>query len=420
VFDEFAMAVSFTMGGAVAFAWCYLRGDWLPSRGAAAQAPADGLTSSASLQTLIDAIPAIVNCKDREGRYVLMNAYQAALYGTTPGAARGQTAADLLGPRHGAHAGGLDGEVIVTGQPAGPVQVRYPDPQGRERSWLTSKSPIKDAEGRVTHVVTAAFDITEYKRIEALLIQARNEAEAASRAKASFLATMSHELRTPLNAIIGFSELMRRAIYGPLGSAKYEEYVGDVWESGRFLLSIINDVLDLSKVEAGQMVFCGEAIDLGELLDSCCHMVAPRAQQDNIAIDVEAGETLPCVHADRRLLIQIITNLLTNAVKFSRAHGRVLLAASARNQWIELRIIDQGAGMTEEEVAIALRPFEQVDRDHARKHEGTGLGLPIAKALIDLHRGELEIDSRPGAGTTVTIRLPPYQSESGQVGKEIR
>jgi PAS domain S-box-containing protein len=414
------LIASFTLGGAVAFAWCRLSGDRPRSRNTAAAATGGGPTDTASLQTLIDAIPAIIDCKDRAGRYVLMNACQAALHGTTSCAARGQTAADLLGQERGAHIHGMDAQVFETGQPVGPVEASHPDAQGQERSWLTSKRPIKNAAGRVTHVVTAAFDITEYKRMEALLIQARNDAEAASRAKASFLATMSHELRTPLNAIIGFSELMHQAIHGPLGSAKYEEYVGNVRDSGRFLLSIINDILDLSKIEAGQMVFRGEAVDLSEVLQSCCRMVGPRARQDNIAIEIETEEALCSVHADRRLLIQIVTNLLSNAVKFSRADGRVRLAASARNRWVELRIIDQGAGMTEEEVAIALRPFEQVDREHARKHEGTGLGLPIAKALVDLHRGELAIDSRPGAGTTVTIRLPSHRSESGGLAADTK
>ena len=369
----------------------------------------DPLTSRSAFQTLIDAMPAMINCKDRDGRYVLMNAYQAEMYGTTAAAAIGRSAAELLNAQYGQYTGGLDRKAVETGLPVGPIEEQYADAKGRVRSWLTSKSPIKDDHGRVTHVATIAFDITEHKRLEGLLIQARNDAEAASRAKDSFLATMSHELRTPLNAIIGFSELMRQAIYGPLGSSKYEEYVGDVWESGQLLLSIINDVLDLAKVEAGQVPFSGEALNLTELLHRCCRLVAPRAASDKIAIDIQVEDRLPLVHGDQRLLTQIVTNILTNAIKFSPAGSRVGLTAASFTTWIELRVIDHGPGMTEEEVAIALRPFEQVDREHARKHEGTGLGLPIAKALVDLHGGELAIESRSGAGTTVTIRLRPHK-----------
>jgi signal transduction histidine kinase len=265
----------------------------------------------------------------------------------------------------------------------------------------------------VTHIVTIAFDTTEQKRVERLLIEARNEAEAASRAKASFLATMSHELRTPLNAIIGFSDLIHQATYGPIGSAKYQEYAGHIAESGRFLLAIISDILDLSKIEAGCVTLRSETVDLVDLLHRCRRFLELRARQEEIEIVVQAEDGLPAIHADPRLLTQIITNLLCNAVKFSARAGQVALrAATACDGYVEICVEDKGIGMDEEEVAVALRPFEQVDREHARKHEGTGLGLPIVKALVELHGGDFAIKSARGMGTTATVRLPPHRVQA--------
>jgi PAS domain S-box-containing protein len=379
-----------------------------PGRGPTAVVGTNPMASPSAMQTLIDAIPAMINCKDRDGRYVLMNAYQARLFGTAPDEAIGRTAADFLGAQFGHNASALDRRALESGLPVGPLEENFADVHGQERPWLTSKCPIKNPDGVVTHVVTVAFDTSEHKRVEQLLIQARNEAEAASRAKAAFLATMSHELRTPLNAIIGFSDLIRQAVHGPVGSAKYREYAGDIGESGRFLLAIINDILDLAKIEAGQVTLNAEAVDVVDLLNRCRRFVELRAREQEIEIVVEAEDGLPATHADARLLTQIVTNLLTNAVKFSPRTGRVgLSAASADDGYLEIRVADQGIGMDEEELQAALRPFEQVDREHARKHEGTGLGLPIVKGLVELHGGELAIRSARGVGTTATVRLPP-------------
>jgi PAS domain S-box-containing protein len=409
VFASLAILSAFILGGLVA--WFAPRLGLVLSR--LSEAPAESANPMAcpwAMQTLIDAIPAMINCKDRDGRYVLMNEYHATLFGTTPRDAIGRTAADLLGARFGDYASALDRQAIETGCRVGPIEERYDDAHGQPRPWLTSKSPIKNSDGVVTHVVTVAFDTSEHKRIERLLIDARNEAEAASRAKAAFLATMSHELRTPLNAIIGFSDMILRTVYGPIGSPKYQEYAGDIAESGRFLLAIINDILDLSKIEAGQVTLKSETLDVIDLLHRCRRFVELRARKEEVEIVVTVEGGLSAVHADPRLLTQIVTNLLTNAVKFSARSGQVALSATiASDAWLEIRVEDQGIGMDEEEVQAALRPFEQVDREHARKHEGTGLGLPIVKGLVELHGGELTIKSARGVGTTATVRLPPHR-----------
>jgi PAS domain S-box-containing protein len=368
----------------------------------------DPMRAPEALQSVIDAIPAIVTCKDRDGRYVLMSAYQADLLGTTPTAAIGRTAAELHDGHSGPDNGALDSGVIASGAPVGPVEEDHPGADGLTRSWLVRKVPLVDRVGAVTHVVTVAFDITDRRHAEDRLLRAVGDAEAASRAKATFLATMSHELRTPLNAIIGFSDMIHAAIHGPLGSPKYQEYARDVAESGRFLLAIINDILDLSKIEAGQLSINAQPVDLVELLQRCFRLIEGRARQGAVELSVDAREGLPVVMADPRSLTQIVINLLNNAVKFTPAGGAVRLHAEATPAGaVDIVVTDTGIGMSEDDIAVALRPFEQIDRGHDRQHEGTGLGLPIVKGLVDLHGGALEIKSRAGEGTVVTVRLPP-------------
>jgi len=361
-----------------------------------------------SFQLVIDAIPGVVSCKDREGRIVLVNAYTAALLGSTPSAVLGRRREDFHGAGVFPNGAELDRRAIDTRAIVGPVEIVDPGPDGQARTWLVTKVPQLDAAGAVDRLVTVAFDVTDRKRVEESLIRSANDAEAASRAKATFLATMSHELRTPLNAIIGFSDMINAAIHGPVGSPKYQEYARDVAESGRFLLSIINDILDLSKIEAGQMVVNAQPTDLTELLQRCSRLIEGRAHQGSVELKVEAAADLPAVMADPRSLTQIIVNLLSNAVKFTNAGGTVRLAAGmAADGAVEIVVADSGIGMSEEDVQTALRPFEQIDRGLDRRHEGTGLGLPIVKGLVELHGGTLRIESEVGVGTTVTVRLPP-------------
>ncbi len=372
-----------------------------------ARVPSGPEVLPASLQLVIDAIPAVVSCKDREGRIVLINAYTAALFGTTPAEVLGRRLDEGRPSALLASIAALDRMAIDARTTVGPVEHVDVGADGQPRTWLVTKVPQLDAAGAVDRLVTVAFDISDRKRVEASLIQSANDAEAASRAKATFLATMSHELRTPLNAIIGFSDMINAAIHGPVGSPKYQEYARDVAESGRFLLSIINDILDLSKIEAGQMVLNAQPTDLGELLQRCARLIEGRARQGSVELKLDAAENLPAVMADPRSLTQIIVNLLSNAVKFTNAGGEVRLGARlAGDGALEIVVADTGIGMSEEDVATALRPFEQIDRGLDRRHEGTGLGLPIVKGLVELHGGALDIRSEPGEGTTVTVRLP--------------
>jgi signal transduction histidine kinase len=242
------------------------------------------------------------------------------------------------------------------------------------------------------------------------LMKARDEALAADRAKSAFLATMSHELRTPLNAIIGFSEVLTLGVFGPLGNDRYREYCQAIGDSGRHLLAVINDVLDISKIEAGKLQLRFEEVQLDQLLENCCALVRGKIDMAGIRLErVPSETTLPGLWADPVKLRQIVLNLLSNALKFTGGGGSIRVSSALLpERGIAFSIADSGIGMSAEDVTLALQPFQQVDNSHTRRYEGTGLGLPLAKALVEQHGGRLEIDSTPGRGTTVTVILPDH------------
>ncbi|HEV3178120.1 MAG TPA: HAMP domain-containing sensor histidine kinase [Stellaceae bacterium] len=242
------------------------------------------------------------------------------------------------------------------------------------------------------------------------LVRARAEAEAAGRAKSEFLANMSHELRTPLNAIIGFAEVIEQETFGAT-VPRYREYASDIRGSGRHLLQVINDILDLAKVEAGQMLLHEARLDPALVMQGCVRLIKPRAAKSNVRLYTAFDPHLPVLQADEARLRQIGLNLLSNAVKFTKAGGRVSISTGLdRAGGISIAVTDTGIGMTAEEIAIALEPFQQVTSSLSRTNEGTGLGLPLTKTLVELHGGRLDIASLPGRGTTVTASFPPSRS----------
>ncbi|MCZ6861303.1 MAG: PAS-domain containing protein, partial [Alphaproteobacteria bacterium] len=265
--------------------------------------------------------------------------------------------------------------------------------------------------------VTTYTDVTERKRAEEALRGAKEIAEVANRAKSEFLANMSHELRTPLNAVIGFSEIMVSQMYGPLGHTAYSGYAKDILHSGQHLLAIINDILDLAKIDAGTVELREEPVEVDDLYEASARMVKQQAADASITLRSEIIRALPPIRADKLKLQQVLVNLLSNAVKFTPSGGEVEFSAGfdqAGN--VILAITDSGIGMAPADIPKALSPFQQIDSRLCRKYEGTGLGLPLAKRLIELHGGSIEIQSKKGSGTRVTIQIPKSRCMSPAVG----
>lgn len=261
-------------------------------------------------------------------------------------------------------------------------------------------------------------DFTQIKEREERLNEAKQQAEAASAAKTNFLANMSHELRTPLNAIIGFADLISRQVLGSIGNHKYRDYATDIVRSGRHLLDVISSVLDVAKSGAGKLQLDIETVNLRHIFDDCVAMMREQCAQAQLRLVVEQPSESLLVSADPGKLRQIILNLLSNATKFTDPGGTVsLIAVPPADGMVSVRVIDTGIGMAPEHIAIALTPFSQVDSRLARRYEGTGLGLPLAKALVELHGGVLTIESKLGAGTGVTFTLKEAAVASGAAAR---
>ena len=288
------------------------------------------------------------------------------------------------------------------------IEVRFRHADGGFRLFRFSGVPVFEPDsGAHRGFRGTAQDITDLRARETALESSRKVAESANRAKSEFLATMSHELRTPLNAIIGFSELMQREAFGALGNANYKDYVRDIYQCAIHLLELINDILDVSKIEAGRMELNEEEVDLVNVIQSAFRLVRERASENDVKLTLALSEHTPNLTADARAVKQVLLNLLSNAVKFTPAGGSVVVntVIDERGDFL-VRVKDSGIGMTSDEVAIALTPFGQVESSLSRRYEGTGLGLSLSKGLVELHGGKLEIESEPQKGTCVTVRFP--------------
>jgi cell cycle sensor histidine kinase DivJ len=266
--------------------------------------------------------------------------------------------------------------------------------------------PAAPVNGEAADIVAVTRDISERKAQETALIEARDAAEGANKAKSSFLANMSHELRTPLNAIIGFSEVMTHEMFGPVGSPRYLEYAKLINESGGHLLELINGILDMSKIEAGKFELSEEMFDLAEVADQAARFVKLQADRKGVTLRLGLAADAKTIFADRRAVKQIIVNLLTNGTKFTPRGGEVRITATRAANGIQIAVTDTGIGIGPEDVKRLGQPFEQVDGAHTRTQEGTGLGLALVKAFAAMHGGEAKIESMLGDGTTVRVILP--------------
>ena len=278
--------------------------------------------------------------------------------------------------------------------------------QGRLTARVPAGSPSTPLEFRqLSDGFNAMAERLQGDRM--VMRSALSEAQLANRTKSEFLANMSHEFRTPLNAVIGFSDTMRQQVLGPLGNDRYREYVDNIHQSGRHLLAIINDILDLSKIEAGQLEIEDEVFDIAGMIEESLVLIRPRAAEAGLEVTVDIEPGLPLLRASKVKLKQVLVNLLANAVRFTPADGHVRLGVGhAAEGGLLIRISDTGIGMTADEIELALQPFAQVDSKLSRKYEGTGLGLPLARRLIELHGGRLELQSQPDMGTTADVFVP--------------
>ena len=263
---------------------------------------------------------------------------------------------------------------------------------------------------RELHRLARNFDamVDELQRREDNLRIAMHQAESANRAKTDFLANMSHELRTPLNGILGFADILRQQMFGPVGAPRYVDYSHENYKAGSHLLEVINDILDMAKVEANELNLQEGNVDLGDVVQSCQRLTEERAKEGNVTLRADIAHDLPLIHADRRMVTQILLNLVSNAIKFTPDSGTVTVTVALDEVGAcAIRVADTGIGIEPEHLALIMKPFYQVETVMQRKYEGTGLGLPLVKAMAEIQGATLSIDSHVGSGTTATVLFPP-------------
>jgi PAS domain S-box-containing protein len=359
------------------------------------------------LEAILDTATDGVIVLDETGRILSMNRSAEALFGYDQREVVGNAITVLLAP---------DSHIVALGYLE---NLRSPgvasllndgrEVMGRERQGGTI--PLFMTMGRLNDGPDRKFcavlrDITAFKKAEGELVSAKRAAEEASAQKSDLLAKISHEIRTPLNAIIGFAEVMLEERFGPIGNERYKEYLRDVHASGAHVISLVNDLLDLAKVEAGRLELSFTSVNLNDLVGACFALLQPQAARDRIVMRTSFAPKLPPVVADERSVRQIVLNLVSNAIKFTDAGGQVIVSTALTDRGeVAFRVRDTGIGMTEAEVEAALEPFRQLAT--SRKRGGTGLGLPLTKALVEANRGSLQISSHLNEGTLVEVIFPP-------------
>lgn len=357
------------------------------------------------LQTFMDNTPDHIYFKDKESRFIRINKAQTNLFHLSDAReAIGKTDAEFFTEEHAQQAYKDEREVIRSGKPMAAKEEKETWPSGEETWVSTTKAPLFDKAGQIMGTFGISRDITERMRAQAELQAAKEAAEYADRAKSDFLANMSHELRTPLNAIIGFAEILRDEIIGPI-RPEQRELVVDIHTSGRHLLNMINDILDLSKIEAGTMDLDFETFSVVDAMEEVNTIVNALASKKQIQLAQEFDQDIT-VTADKTKFKQILYNLLANGVKFTNEDGRVTTKFEISDNSLLIQVIDTGVGISPEDQEMLFQAFTQVDTSKARAHEGTGLGLALTKRLVELHGGEIWVESTVGEGSTFSFTLP--------------
>jgi PAS domain S-box-containing protein len=360
--------------------------------------------SEERFRVFIDNVPALVSLKDMEGRYIFINEAYRKNFGMSQADCEGKGTAALFPGAIAEDFASQERRVIETMAPV-TQEHEVPHSDGMH-IHLCTKFPVLDTQGKVASVGTISTDITDRIQAEDDRNVALVNAEEANQAKSEFLATMSHEFRTPLNAILGFADILSNQYFGPIGERKYLEYATDIHDSGKYLLELVNDLLDISTIEAGKQNLQKEPVSIDALIEDCIHIVSEQAKQKNIAFINDAQSGLSSINGDSRAVKQILLNLFSNAVKFTHESGQVTVSTLSVNGHVVVNIVDTGIGIDPQRIPYLTDPFVRADQDPYLSNQGTGLGLTITKSLIDLHDGTLEIASDPGQGTTVTVTLP--------------
>ncbi len=280
----------------------------------------------------------------------------------------------------------------------------------KDGSYIWVEASLKRSTNPVTgaaEVVSVVRDISERVRYEAALRQAKEQADAANRAKSEFLGTMSHELRTPLNAIIGFTDIMKEEVMGPIDNPHYRSYIADIHFSSTHLLTLINEILDATKAEAGKLELQEEVFDLREVIREVVRVSGPSIEKAGLTVGIDLPSDLPLLRADGGKTRQVLFNLIGNSVKFTPAGGRIEIRGRFDSRTgVAVIVADTGIGIAPEDLSRVLEPFVQVDSSLSRRHPGTGLGLPAVKRIMELHHGSFDLQSSVGSGTTATITFP--------------
>lgn len=361
---------------------------------------------SAILQTTLDSIDQGIAAFDSEARLIAWNEQCAEFFYNPPNLRVGITRYELLmymseigamGPGDPKEIADRREREIIAAGPNSSDSFAMMD--GREISYTR----FGLADGGQTIVYR---DVTERLKHERQLNEAKEQAEAGNRAKSEFIAHVSHELRTPLNAVIGFSEMMMQRIFGPLGSDKYDEYANVINSAGRHLLDQINQVLDLSKIDAGKMTFEFEDVKIDETADYVQNLLEPQLQSRSHDLTIDIPEPFPMLHADKTMLTQVMMNLLSNAIKFTPENGQIQLQAELQSDCIVISVTDNGIGIEEDMVQQVIDPFVQIRSALTRSEQGTGLGLSIVASLVEHHGGQIDLESEVDKGTKVTVTFP--------------
>ncbi|HNB25635.1 MAG TPA: histidine kinase dimerization/phospho-acceptor domain-containing protein [Alphaproteobacteria bacterium] len=372
--------------------------------------------ASQFLRALIDANPAAVYVKDLAGRYQLVNPV-VMKWVNAPGVALiGKKAEDVF-PRETAESMRQHDLMVIESGEQINREVLIPHENGGMRSLIDYKFPLFDADGKVNAVAGLAVDITQIKEYENELIMARFKAEEANRAKSNFLAHMSHELRTPLNAIIGFSDVIQRGMFGPDNMPLYQQYAGDIHRAGNLLLAQVNDLLDISRVEAGTFDLALKSVALNTIAEECCHLLRDQAERRRVTLSIDPARPLPQVTCDPRATLQVLINLAGNAIKYVPEGSTITIAGGRTESGVDYFLVeDNGPGLPSRVLQALLDPWTHQSAVVTENGQG-GMGLLLSRKLMEVQGGRLVIESSPGKGTRIACQFGGASRESQQAAR---